>query len=509
MKNVLTDLGANNLVADGTTSGGTDNTAAINAAMAAWTPANGAWFFPAGQYNFNSTPNAVPNGMVWYGEGMNLTTLFGYRTSASATAVLNLASTQNVTLRHLQVSTLDTANAAQQCLDCSGSTNLSCERVKVSNGFSAGLRAASKANFLRFVDGEVTNFHQSTSASGFSGDFSNSVIKGTYFHNELAPYVNQQHAIYINGSANPSNTLIQNCMFTRWPSGAMIDLAGDEAGTPTGTARNLRVDSCSFSHGGLTATPIASEFVTIRGVIGAAVTNCSMDLDGNNGSFYGTSAIQVFGENSSDFLISGNVITVTSPNFGGSAIALGNAGGYVGGGRICDNVFALPNGYTNNMTGIFAPIGLDGLEICDNTFTGATVGVWLAGANATAPQFNNVSIHNNTFKQAISPIFGTSGFTTGLGANVAVGVLIDGNVSGISIVDNRCLNFNYELAFTTGNGSKFVTTGNASNVTYKVTTGTVGYAGGAAPTSLTRIIPNPALAMPSVTPGTAYTTLVG
>jgi hypothetical protein len=215
------------------------------------------------------------------------------------------------------------------------------------------------------VDGEVTNFHQSTSASGFSGDFSNSVIKGTYFHNELAPYVNQQHAIYINGSANPSNTLIQNCMFTRWPSGAMIDLAGDEAGTPTGTARNLRVDSCSFSHGGLTATPIASEFVTIRGVIGAAVTNCSMDLDGNNGSFYGTSAIQVFGENSSDFLISGNVITVTSPNFGGSAIALGNAGGYVGGGRICDNVFALPNGYTNNMTGIFAPIGLDGLEICD------------------------------------------------------------------------------------------------------------------------------------------------
>lgn len=471
MKNVTTDLGANNLVGDGAT----DNLAHLNSAMTAWVVSDGAWFWPAGTYILSAKPSVIPNNMVWYGEGMTLTVIKGTRAAPSSTPVLDLSSAQNVTLRDMHITTTDDVNSAQQCIDCTSSVNLFCHRVKMSNGYSAGMRTSTKSVGMRFIGGEVTNFHQEPSCSGFSGDFSDSLIAHSYFHHQNTVQVTTQHYIYINGTTQPRNTTILGCVFTTF-NGGPVDFAGGF--TPTTAALNLQIIGCTFDG----TDSIANSCITMKGCIAPKVLDCGFFL--TNSVVGSMNGISPFGSNLVNYIIDGNTCTFNDPTYNGAFIAIGGglAGSILLGGKICNNTISNLNGQISDVRGIYA-ISANGLEIHNNTFNGLYAGVMLS--SGTAGNVKNVYIHDNFMRNDVGATNNGQSYNLGLPNGKTAGVILDGTMSGIRMRNNVVTGVDYEVAFTTNNSNLLDTSGNADNTWLSVNPegSVVVYVNGAKPTN--------------------------
>lgn len=451
MKNVTVDLGANNLVADGST----DNTAHLNAAMAAWTTADGAWFWPAGQYNLNSKPNSPPNGMMWYGEGKGLTTIYGFRAAPSVTCVIDLTSTQNMTIKDLTCTTLDTANAAQQSFDVTSANNILFERVKMSNGFSGGIRASSSATNIRYLDGEITNIHQDPSASGFSGCLSNCLIEGNYFHDTSTESGGTRHCVYFNSNPgeNVRGSKVRNNTFVTYGNGAAIAFKGDGSGSATGAGYSLSAVGNSFD-----TTSTSGPCLSAQGVQG-------VHFVGNNvyAKQPGASLFQINGD-CWNFVIDSNVFYTPHNYFGGEFIVIQGGNG---GGRVSNNMFAKANSYYELCYGVFVLGSTGNLEICNNTFVGMYCGVLLSTGVSYSPGAQGVGdihIYNNNLN---IPAGGTdvtspAGAVVGLSNGQTAAFILDGQVKSIRIENNKVNGLNFNTVFTTG--SFLGSSGNADAV---------------------------------------------
>lgn len=458
MKNVITDLGLN---PDGTT----DNLAALNVAIAAFVITDGAWFWPAGTYRLSATPSVIPNSSVWYGEGMTLTSIKGTRAAPSSTATLSVSGRSNVTFRDLHVTTTDDVNAAQQCIDATGSTNFTCRDVKVSNAISAGIRAASKAVAMRYFGGECTNVYQDNSASCFSGDFSYSFIQGTYFHDNATQNTNTRHCIYINGAANPTNITIANCVFKDYGGGNAIEFNGNASGNVGGLGYNYLVKGCSFS------STLGNNAITASDVNGCSIV-------GN--TVYNVSGFSLVGNSLTNFLVANNTCTNGTAENGITFITV-TGGGY--GGRITGNVYSKAFGLYDASCGIRVQGITEGLEIDNNTFSGISVGVLLTG-HAAGNTVNDVDIYDNRFSnQAGSVSVITNGRYVVQPSGLTAGVAVDGIVSNIRIKNNKVANMQYEIVFTT-NTPATGSNGQADSVSFTSNAGAViGYLNGALPTN--------------------------
>lgn len=474
-KNVTTDLGANNLVNNNST----DNLAHLNAAMAAWVATDGEWYWPAGSgYVFSATPNAVPNGMVWRGEGPGLTIINGTRAAPSGGAVLSFVNSQNVAVTDMTITTPDTANACDQNALVGGSVNLLFRNVKLSNGNSAGVRASSRATSLRFFQGELTNIHQNASAAGFSGELADAFIGGTYFHNMATETSNTRHCIYINGSTNPTNVTIQGCNFTAWGGGEAVALKGDGTGSVTGAGYNLAVNGCSFD-----TTSASGACVSAQGVQGAQITN--------NLFYFGSSSsagIAVSGD-CWNFLIDGN--NFMSPPIETESLAISLSGGN-GGGRISNNVIAMANARYDVSRGIQVAGSVGNLEIDNNTISGLGCGILFTTAQTYAPNVQGVGdiyCHDNNINIPTGATNLTTGgrFVPGLSVGQSAAIVVDGKCSGLKLFDNKTAGLTYDLVFTTANGSTG-SSGQADDIRYRFVNASpaVAFTNGAIPTNVSQ-----------------------
>lgn len=457
MKNVVTDFG---LVANGVT----DNLAALNVAIAAYTTADGAWFWPAGTYILSATPSAIPNGSLWYGEGMTLTAIKGTRAAPSGTATLSVNGRTGVTLRDLHVTTTDDVNASQQCIDATSSTNFTCTNVKMSNAISAGMRAASKALVMRYTGGEVTNIYQDVSASGFSGDFSDSLIYGTYFHDNATQATNTRHCVYISGTANPKNTMVQNCVFRNYGGGNAVEFHGSGSGTIAGASYNLSVDNCVFD------STYDQPACVIQGTIGASFTN---------NKIYNVSGVVLEGALNWGFIVDGNVLTAGTVFEGAIFCTINSA--INGGGRVTNNVYTKAPGFLDTGVGVYANGAVQGLTIADNSFANIYCGVLLT--TNTAGNVNGVEIRDNKFSVSPGSVDQAAGRYVAIPTGLTAGIIVDGAIQNCKLSNNTCSGLNYELAFTT-NVPATGSAGTADGVSFTSTAGaTIGYFNGVKPTN--------------------------
>jgi len=471
MKNVITDLGLN---PDGTT----DNLAALNAAIAAYAVADGAWFWPAGTYRLSATPSVIPNSSVWYGEGMTLTAIKGTRAAPGGGAVLSLTNSQNVTLRALHITTTDDANACDQCAIIGGSNNLFCDGVKLSFGYSAGFRMPARATRLRFMNGEVTAIHQDFSASGFTGELADSLIANTWFHNNATESSNTRHCIYINGATNPTNVAIEGCIFNSWGGGTAVGLKGDSSGSVTGAAYNLSVSGCTFD-----TTGVGGSCIGPQGVQGLNISNNSFFF----GSF-GSQGIQITGD-CWNFNIDGNNFMSPPTETDGVAISLANGNG---GGRITNNMLAMANARYDVSSGVNVFGSVGNLEIANNTFSGMGNAILFSTAAVFSPNnvgVGNIYCHDNNFNIPPGAISVATGGRVVPGLSVAgqsAAIVVDGRCSTLQMLDNKSTGFTYDLVFTT-NVVATGSAGQADTVQYRlIATPVVICTNSAVPTNVTR-----------------------
>lgn len=465
---VTTAFGANNLVNDNTT----DNTAKLNAIFGGTsTPALTApytLYFPGGSgYVFASTPTAIPSNVTLCGDGKNQTIIKGTRAAPSGGAVLSVGANSNITLRDLYITTPDTANACDQCVGSSGATNLVMTRVKMSNGNSACLRAASPTQV--FMSGcELTNVHTNASGSLISGSLVNSVINSCWFHDN-GGLLNTNHCIYLSGASVPQNVVISNNVFQNY-TGSALDLTGNPGVTP---ALNIDVIGNTF----IPASANATSIMDVQTVFGINIVGNTFNM-----TYGGTMALY----STQNFVISNNVFNMlaTGANRGVAGISLVDDGTLNRGGLISNNVFSAPSGLMQFGSGI-QMYAAQNVSVVDNVFTGLFLGV---GLNGAATGVSYIEIRDNSFN---NPIGGTN--TTGPGYfygnnNTYYGIGVDGACPHLRALDNYCQGLTYELFFT-----RFNFTGQTDSVKFRSAswagsnTNTFGFQGSAAPTNVVQL----------------------
>lgn len=462
--NVLTGLGSNNLVADGSTDNATHFTAAIAANPGA------TFYFPGGQYNFNSLVS-ITDGIYCYGDPNFASIIYGVN-SISTAPWGTIGS--NITFKDLFFTGAAYPSSSQtaQCLllspaSVTGKSKISISHCKFSNGNSAGIRVPNATDQVLITDCEFTQFGTQFSASGISGTLTNSVVNRCYFHDcgvvASGPPIQTQHCIYINGPAY--NVTVSNCLVEN-PNNAPFTAGNSGSGT--------FMQNIAYLNNTISGTAIDS-------CIGCGeVTGCL--IQGNNINISSSNApcgIYI-GADNSDTLVNGNTI-----QFANSTAAFGNMGiRFVFTNARCvasNNVICTP--YQTNMagTGIQVYNCLDA-TITDNTITGLNraIGVNANGIGGDEQptrlrilrnqliQDDNATQSGGAFADPVNGAVNLAGYVNDceIGWNVCRGFTdafsftqltspYAGLQSYINIHDNRVYNntnlLNFYAAGTTGN----------------------------------------------------------
>ena len=458
-KNVTTDFSTNNLDA----TGATDNTAKLNAILAGGSQT---LYWPAGTYLFTATPTTLPAGMVWYGDGPYQTIFNSTRTVTNSSVGVSLA--DNCTIRDMQFTTTNDANAVLYALASGTTTGVVVARCFFQNFAAGGIRSSGVTTRARIVDSEFTNMVYVTSASCITGCFQDSIITGCFFHDNNGT-LTTQHCIYLNGSPVPRDVIISNCVFENYTGGAAVALQGDEISVSSGaiivqgctfygtglpgvigtTIQGLRVQSCAFSTNATGSQP----GVVLYACNGFAITDNVFNAISSGASAAGGGCIQIdnataYGTTSGT--IAGNVMWSGDPTTGDTTLRMGNGITLYGGKNIL---------------------------ITDNIISGWAYGVVFNGTG----NVSNITVRNNQITAPASPTWIDNGGGVYLFGNpkTSAAFAFDGPVTNVKLLDNVCSGQTYELLFT-----QYTYTGQTSNGFFRSASwaqGATGYQKGAQP----------------------------
>ena len=486
--NVTTDFGANNL--DNT--GATDNTSKLGAIFGGTSiPALTApytLYFPAGTYKFSSEPSAVPSKVCIVGDGMNQTFISGARASHLTDDVWQLSTNSDITIKDLQFTTSDDANAVSQGLSAAGGSGIVLERVKFTNTYASGLRLTAPTQIMA-TQCEFTHIYQHANASMISGALASSSFTACRFYANGGT-TNTSHCVYLNGSTVPSNVSFVGCVFQNWSGGQAIEFDGDELATPQ-LAQCVTVDSCQFLYGSNSAAAIVANEAQ-----GFTVNNCQFFSTAG-----GMNGINIFTCNS--WAVTNCTFNNASTVFGGVMVQSGlastaNVGTY---GIIKDNVFVCGNG-TYSLTTAVGLFAANYVLIEGNVFVGVGLGIQTYAFGNTA-NASNITVKNNQMLIPPGATKHTSGGAYFGSSTNTYAFASDGPATNIRFIDNVVSGFTYEVYFTQSSY-----TGQVNGFTYRNgnfgAQGTFGFANSAAPTNMVRL---GASSMP-VTPATITSTQI-
>lgn len=184
-----------------TGNGTTDDTAAINRAMAALPANGGTLYFPTGSYLISSTLNATVTGTTFQGDGWGSQIRYD---GTSVSPAVNATGNIRVNLRYLRLSQTN-ATTAGTCIDASNFNMSTIESVLIDGGGGSGvaphigiLMNSSTAHYNHIRACRIS--YGNTSSAGISiqgGAHSNSIIDC-----RLLPQADDaaSSGIYINGS---------------------------------------------------------------------------------------------------------------------------------------------------------------------------------------------------------------------------------------------------------------------------------------------------------------------